>query len=554
MLSNLDTAFAAGRMSRRQLLRGALLTGGALTLSGLIDACGSAGTPAAVGSAVRAGQGNIRTFTAAMNGPVLKLDTRVLDPISTPVTLLGLEPLMQSGPGQQPVPCLAAEYHSPDARTFIYRIRSGVRFWDGTPLTIEDVVFSLQLHTDPNQNSQLGFEYDNVASIRATGPDEVTIKLKQPDAIFAYTPAFTGILSKRYFQAHASSIGTPGTLNMGTGAFRFAEFVPQQSVTLVRNEHYWGVKPSIETLRVTTILDDNTRLLAAQSNQIDAAFYLPLSQVSQWQATPGWDVSLPSEHATTYFAMNVTKKPIEDVRVRRAIAHSINREGIGRAAYGGFGTPGIALTPQISFQGILPDSEIKIAYQKLNLYPYDLDAARRELAQSSTPNGFTLDTPLTYGEGETTTGLAAQILASDLKKIGINVTLKQVPAAEADDIRFNDKPPISVDEFVPDTSDPIAIPKLIVPAAGAVKGGLNTAQYTSPRAQALIDKARATVDLTARARVTLQLLTLLQQDLPYAAAYHPAEALGLSTKFAFPDYFYLWYLTPWWASRVYPAA
>ena len=115
-------------------------------------------------------------------------------------------------------PNLARSMHQPDPVTYVYKLRHGVKFWDGSPLTAADVVYSMNKHLDPKAASELASYYASVKWIRATAPDEVTIKLKAPDATFQYVPGFFAalVVKQQFWQDHLKDIGTAGVLTMGT--------------------------------------------------------------------------------------------------------------------------------------------------------------------------------------------------------------------------------------------------------------------------------------------------------------------------------------------------
>src|SRR5205823_4936300 len=134
------------------------------------------------------------------------------------------------------VPALARSWSQPDATTLVYRLRPNVTFHDGTPLTAQDVAFSMSLNLDKKVASQLSSYFTAVRWIRATGPDEVTMKLKTPSPFAQYLPAFQGgmVVPRTFWQAHAKDIGTPNVLTVGTGPWKVTEFVPDDHITFER--------------------------------------------------------------------------------------------------------------------------------------------------------------------------------------------------------------------------------------------------------------------------------------------------------------------------------
>ena len=167
----------------------------------------------------------------------------------------------------------------PNPTTYVYNLRKGVKFWDGSPLTTADVIYSLQRSASKEGGSELATFFGSVASMKATGPSQITIKLKGPDPFFRYSLAVTPIGEKAFWSKHLKDIGTPDVMNMGTGPFKFVSFTPDQGVDARRNDRYWGKKPAVENLKLKFITDPNTLLLAIRSHQVDGTFKVPQDQI-----------------------------------------------------------------------------------------------------------------------------------------------------------------------------------------------------------------------------------------------------------------------------------
>src|SRR5262249_40040121 len=159
--------------------------------------------------------------------------------------------------------------------------------------------------------------YTSVQSMKVTGPGTITITLKSPDPYFRYTPAVTYILEKSFWQQNGKKVGTPGTLTMCTGPFRFTKFVPDDSVELTRSDGYWGPNPAIKSMTLKVIVNDATRLLAMQSGEIDGSFRISQDQIDQWKRISGVTVQLAPELRTAYISLDTQQDPWTDVHVRR---------------------------------------------------------------------------------------------------------------------------------------------------------------------------------------------------------------------------------------------
>jgi peptide/nickel transport system substrate-binding protein len=255
----------------------------------------------AAGAATRSSSaGDIPKLTWALGASVRGLEyTHSADSGSATVISVGCETLVRFDKNGGLQPALAASFSTPNATTYIYRIRKGVKFWDGKPLTTADVVYSLQQAASKTAGSQIAAFYTSVSSIKATGPTTVTIKLSAPDPYFRYSPAVTYILEKAFWQKNGKNTGTPGTLTMCTGPYRFTKFVPDDRVEATRFNGYWGKKPAVKDVVLRTITNDATRLLAMRSGEIDGSFRISQDQIDQWKQLSGVAIKLAPERRTS---------------------------------------------------------------------------------------------------------------------------------------------------------------------------------------------------------------------------------------------------------------
>src|ERR1700730_12362776 len=218
------------------------------------------------------GTQELATPTKAGTKPVDKVvwavyrDVTSLDPIfasdypeNTTDSLL-YESLLRQGPDGSLGPGLATLSYT-DPTTLVFTLKPGVTFWDGTPLTPDDVIYSLNRNTDTALAGFYPAIFSRVKSIVATGSNQVTITLKQPDYWFpsemASIPGM--IVEKRFTQAQGSKYGTPAGKIMGTGAFKFQSWQPGVAVVIVRNDSYWNtaVKPLVREVDIKGVPKDD---------------------------------------------------------------------------------------------------------------------------------------------------------------------------------------------------------------------------------------------------------------------------------------------------------
>jgi peptide/nickel transport system substrate-binding protein len=522
---------------------------GALTLPGVLSACGGDGDSSSKGGTPAAVAGTVAAVSWHM--PVLP---RLYEPaqnssITTCLMQLGLEPLMYLDPSGEMVPNLAENFEQKDEVTYVYTLRSGVKFWDGTPLTPEDVLFSINIHREKKYASQMSQVWAGVERMEFKG-NVLTVRLKSPDFEFRYAVGQTPILSKAYYLKHGNRIGNPETLNMGTGPYVLKQFEPRTMMRYERNADYWGDHPGIETLELRGISDDSARLLALRSGEIDGIIQIPLVQASTYAALPDFTIGEVLDHSVYKFNFELTTKPWDDIHLRRAFAHLIDRAAITEGVMQGQAEIAQSLIPPDRLAQVLSEDEIKRAYEEIGaLYPaYDLEAAKRELAQSSVPDG--LRTTLLVAPGDPNLSAIAQTVAQTAREIGITIEVKEVDdTTYFDAVYFKHQTDgLSVDWFSANGPDVSNLPQLTLSTAtGYPQGsGVNIANYSNPDVDRMLTEIRAAESNdAARGKLIVDVLKQAATDLPYVPIFYPKMLMGLSNDYVYTEFDAFWWMEFW---------
>jgi peptide/nickel transport system substrate-binding protein len=529
-------------LSRQAFLQKAGLATGAFALSGLL----APGRLLPQGFAAAGGTTAIDTITWGLNQTVRSLDHIHNFDFPTGETVsLSLEGLLRYDAKGGLTPALAKSWSQPNPTTLVYKLRHGVKFWDGTPLTADDVAFSMSLNMNKKVASQFSSFYSDVKWIRATANDEVTIKLHSPSPAAQFLAAFQGgfVVSRKFWEAHQQDIGTPQVLTMGTGPWKVTNFVPDQSVTFERNENYWGPKPEVRRVVLKFIPEESSRLLAMRSGGIDGAFDLPLGSLKQWQQIPGVKVLFASALQMPYFIFNVQRPPWNDVHARRAAAYALDRVGITKALLQGHGTPANAMAIPEMWGSMLSQSQLRRLYKSIPTYRYDLKKAKAELARSSHRKGF--KTTIEYSNGIPLTGQISLVLAQGLAKIGIDLHVKEVPNDKwlADLYAHNQSMTVSL--FGADYPDPAELVAVKMSSAGAIKNGYNFANYKNRTVDHLIAAQNAATNPHVRSQLIAKILRIAATDLPYLPVAWQQGAMAISSKYKFVGFGPWIYDQPW---------
>jgi peptide/nickel transport system substrate-binding protein len=487
---------------------------------------------------------DIDKITWGMGATIRGLEyTHSADSGSATVISVGCETLVRYDRNGALRPALAASFSTPDPTTYVYRLRSGVKFWDGKPLTTADVLYSLQQAASKTAGSQIASFYSSVASMKATGPRTITIKLSAPDPYFRYSPAVTYILEKAFWQAHGKDVGTPGTLTMCTGPYRFTRFVPDDRVEATRFNGYWGTKPAVKNLVLRFITNDATRLLAMRSGEIDGSFRISQDQIDQWKRISGVNVQLAPELRTAYLSLDTENAPWSDVHVRRAVAYAFDKGGLVRSVLRGYGATAPVMPPPEQWGDVAPQSYVQKLYKAFPKYPFSIARAKAELAKSKYPNGFSATLP--YPDSQQTLGKAALSLSENLKQIGITLNVKQVTTDEWFTSLFAHKDlGAQIISWGVDYPDPADALHFIYDSQFATANSFNTANYKNAQMDKLLKVQQDSVNPKVRADAIANALKFAARDVPYVPIWYQQVAMALKSKYSYD--FGTWYLyTPW---------
>ncbi len=324
------------------------------------------------------------------------------------------EGLTRIGPDGSVLPALAESWDiSDDGLTYTFNLHAGVKFHDGTDFDSGDVVFSLdRARAEDSKNAQKAL-FEPIDSVAAVDPSTVKITLKRPTGSFLFNLGWGDAVI-----VAPESADTNATNPVGTGPFRFVKWNKGDSVEISRNPEYWGKPVALETATFKFISDPTASVAAMLAGDVDAFANFPSPEsLPQLEADPRFTVVVGSTEGETILSTNNKQPPFDDVRVRRAMAHAIDRQAIIDGAMFGQGTPiGTHFAPHHP------------AYVDLvNTYARDLDKARALLAEAGHPDGFkaTLKLPPpTYARR------GGEIVAAQLREIGIDLEISNVEWAQ----------------------------------------------------------------------------------------------------------------------------
>jgi ABC-type transport system substrate-binding protein/ABC-type dipeptide/oligopeptide/nickel transport system permease component len=360
------------------------------------------------------------TFPAAARDRIvvaLQLEPPTLDPTSGASAAIkevtyrtifeGLTTLDATGAA---LPLLATRWTmAPDAKSYVFHLRPNVRFQDGTPFDARIVAFSLMRAIRPGSTNAQAEALSEIAGVDVIDPLTVRIRLKTADAGLPALLAWGDCV-----MVAPASAGRLATDPIGTGPFRYKSWRRGDRLTLVRNDAYWGAKPSLAAIEYRFIGDPAAAYAAVKTHAVDLFPDYPAPEnLAQLRADPGLRVTTAPSEGEVILAINNARGPMRDLRVRRAISYALDRRAIIDGAMFGYGQPiGSHFPPQN------PD------YVDLTgLYPHDPAKARALLAQAGYPDGFAVTLKLPPPAYARRSG---EIVAAQLAAIGIRATIVPV--------------------------------------------------------------------------------------------------------------------------------
>ncbi len=311
-------------------------------------------------------------------------------------------------------PALAESWEvAPDGLSWVFNLRSGVSFHDGTPFTAEDVVFSFDRAVAEGSTNAQKQLFDGINEVTAIDDVTVEIGLDQPKGSLLSNLAWGDAV----IVSPASADGN-ATNPVGTGPFRFSQWVQGDRVELVKNPDYWGEPAKLDKVTFKFISDPTAAFAAMMAGDVDAFPVFPAPEnLAQFAADPRFQVIVGSTEGETVLAMNNAREPFDDIRVREAVAHAIDRQAIIDGAMFGYGTPiGSHFAPH------------NPAYEDLTaLSAYDPERSKALLAAAGLADGF-----------ETTLALpppayarrGGEIVASQLRAVGIEAAIVNMEWAQ----------------------------------------------------------------------------------------------------------------------------
>lgn len=434
------------------------------------------------------------------------------------------ERLLQLQPDLTLKPGLAEKYEWKDKTSLVFTIRQGVKFHDGTPMTADDVLWSLQRHSV--EGAAESDEYVNVTGVSKTGPNEVTVKFKQPDAVFVEAIAGDAgiVLNRKAVEAQGKKYGTPDGTDACSGPFVLKEWTSGKQIVLTKAPEYWNKAKEAKTNQITFQWGSDDVIVNSLVTGAAQGSYLE-NLASATQLAGGATTTVAQGPDTRVWNLQITERGgLKDQRLRKALSMSIDREGIAKAALSGLGQPW--KEPVGSGAWGYEKAKFQAAYDALSGAPAkpqqaDLDAAKKLVQEVGQTQEL-----LVASDGTPVRNVIANAFVDAAQKIGLKASIKQIPTQQYDlyDADVRKTVDLMSDDYFISKNDPV----------GFYKNGASTSTVQwlmkDPAYDALVNKGRAALDDAERADIAIDLAKRWADFVPWISLVQSPSTVALSNK------------------------
>lgn len=458
-------------------------------------------------------------------------DAHSLDPYYTVETFSGslllnvYEGLVRRNPKLELEPSLATSWEQTDPTTWVFHLREGVRFHDGDTFDAHDVVFSLE--RAKGTGSAIKAFFSSIVKAEATDPHTVTFTTSRPNPILPQEISAWAIMSKEWAEANGATQATAGggegenyttTHANGTGPYIIESREPDVRTVFVRNPDWWeSPTNNADTVVFDIIPNSATRVAALLSGDIDMVYNVPPESIDRLKAAPGLKVLEGPSLRTIYLGFDVDRpeltvssvkgaNPFKDIRVRQAISHVIDAEGIVRTVMRGQAVP-IGMMAGPGVQGYFDDLAGRPAY--------DVEKAKALMVEAGYPDGFEVEMDCT-NDRYIKDGDVCQAAAIMMAKIGIKVSLNAQSKTKVFPKIFapNFDTPFYLLGWAPASYDIHSVYERLLYSRGKdpSKGTYNIGGFSNETLDALIDRIGSETDPATRNELIRQATIIAKEE------------------------------------------
>lgn len=436
--------------------------------------------------------------------------------------------LEYSEPDMELQPALAADWTAEDQTTFIYELREGVTFHDGSEMTADDVIASANLTLSDEAQSPLAWMFSSVDSFEKIDDYTVQVNLSEPDAAFQFVPATTawGVAPESKIEEMGTDLAQDP---VGAGPFQLEEWNSGNYVEISSHDDYWddGL-PYLDSARFEIVPNGTSRITGMQNGDYGGTNDIPIDQLSVLDGLDNVDLYSVTSYQTSFVVFNSTKEPFGDADVRRALSYAIDTEGITESTIGQYGSHATSMLPENMMGHVTPDD---LEYDG---FPYDPETARSMLDDAGYTGSPRFETTLLTPK-DTVRQKPALAIQENLSQINVSVNLKEVSTSQYvesfwGETDMSNREPMQMGLWASDFPSPDAI---LTPLfrSEQLPPGNNWFAYENEEVDELVQQFKTTLDTDERAEYAKQANQLIVDEAPGVWIFHPDTTKAFNTKF-----------------------
>jgi len=457
------------------------------------------------------------TLVYANGTDVVTLDPQFVTDVPTARIVMHVhETLVRQTDTREIVPALAESWSvSDDKLTWTFKLRQGVKFHDGTPFDAAAVKATFDRLLDQATGSPRRSVGSMMSTVTVADPATIVIKTAKPFApLLAQLSAYNlAIMSPTQFEKEGKNYARRPA---GTGPFKLAAWTSGEKLTLARNDDYWGEKALLDRVEQRVVPEDSARVLMLLGGEADVVASVPPVLVPRLKASRDVQLIQKTGFRTIYLGLNSKMKPFDDIRVRQAVAHAIDRDAILKGVLGGIGALGAGIESPM----------IRGAKDDLAPVPFDKAKAKQLLAEAGHPNGVSsvLYTPTGRYLNDRQISEAIQ---AQLKEVGITVRLEAPEWATYQQL-LNRKDQVPM--FLLGKGSPTGDLDMTLNLLAHSTGAMNYFNWTDAEVDKLIQAQRETVDDKERMAMLSKIQERFFEDTTYITLFYEDQIFAARAR------------------------
>jgi peptide/nickel transport system substrate-binding protein len=485
-----------------------------------------------------------RTLTVGLGAAITSLDPHYHN--YSPNTSMSkhiFDALIRTDAKQRLLPGLAVSWRAVDDTTWEFQLRKGVKWHDGSDFSAEDVVFSLKrAPVVPNSPSSFSTYVPKDLVVEIKNPYLIHVRTAKPAPTLPNDFSAVAIVSRKHGENAFTEDYNSGRAAVGTGPYKFVEYVPGERIVLAANDNYWGGREPWDKLVFKVIVNPAARVAALLSGGVDFIESVPTADAAQLEKDKALKVvsgisnrliflhiDTGREKNSPFVADNAGQpmletNPLRDLRVRRAISLAMSREAIVARVMEGKAVPAGQLLPEFFFG----------TSKKLKPEKYDPEAGRKLMAEAGYPNGFRLTV---HGPNNRyiNDDRIAQTVAQFLRRINIDCKVETMPSSvyftRASKLDFS----LMLVGWGADSGETSSPLRAFIHSYNQQLGfgTANRGRYSNPKVDALIQQALATIDDARRAALLAEATEIAIGELAVIPLHYEVSTWGMKQNFSY---------------------